>query len=209
MRDDMIGEKYGRWTVLYPTENTRKVHCRCECGNEADVYKTNLKRGISRSCGCYKVEKAIQDQTTHKGTGTRVYRIWRSMRRRCLEKDNPRYGGRGIKVCPEWDNDFITFRNWMLSQGYDENHPKGEQTIDRIDNDGDYCPENCRLANIKQQSANRSTRRELEYNGMSMSITEWNEKMGYPHGCIDNRIRKGWSIERAITEAPKRRVSNA
>ena len=61
MRDDMIGEKYGRWTVLYPTENTRKVHCRCECGYEADVYKTNLKRGISRSCGCYKVEKAIQE----------------------------------------------------------------------------------------------------------------------------------------------------
>lgn len=206
MRDDMIGEKYGRWTVLYPTENTRKVHCRCECGNEADVYKTNLKSGISRSCGCYKIEKATQDQTTHNESHTRLHRIWRSMKARCRDKNHSYYGGRGIKVCPEWENSFTAFRDWMISQGYDENHPKGEQTIDRINNDGDYCPENCRLANAKQQSENRRTRHELTYNGVSMSITEWNDKMGYPEGCIDNRIRKGWSIERAITETPKRRI---
>lgn len=92
----------------------------------------------------------------------------------------------------------------MLAHGYDENSAYGEQTLDRINNDGDYSPDNCRIASIQEQNLNRSTRHLLEYNGVTMSITEWNNKMGYPDGCIDNRIRKGWSIERAITEPPKR-----
>lgn len=207
MTNNLIGNKYGRWTVIAETEVTRKVLCRCDCGKESEVYKTNLLRGISRSCGCYKVEKAIKDQTTHNGTGTRIYRKWRSMRRRCRDKNNPIYGGKGIKVCPEWDNDFSAFRDWMLSQGFDENSGKYEQTIDCIDSNGDYCPENCRLATMHEQNLNKCTRRELEYNGERMSITEWNEKMGYFKGCIDNRLRKGWSIERAITEPPKRRIN--
>lgn len=201
-----IGDKIGRWTVIGLSEDARKVHCRCECGKEADVWKNNLSGHKSLSCGCLISDVTKQRNIKHNGTNTRLYSVWNNMRRRCYEKTNKRYhryGGRGIKVCEEWKNDFTAFRQWMLSQGYDETKTYGQQTLDRINNDGDYSPENCRLATIQEQNLNRSTRHLLEYNGEIMSITEWNTKMGYPDGCIDNRIRKGWDIERAITEKPR------
>lgn len=203
-----VGSKFGHWTVLGLTDDKKKALCRCDCGNKKIVWKTNLIYGKSSSCGCVPHAKTIERCTKHGGTKTRLYSVWSNMRRRCYETTNSRYhryGGRGIKVCPEWKDDFGAFREWMLSQGYDETSKYGEQTLDRIDNDGDYSPDNCRLANLKEQSANRCTRHLLEYNGISLSITEWNTKMGYPDGCIDNRIRKGWSAERAITTPPKRR----
>ena len=203
-----IGEKYGRWTVIGKSSDKRKARCRCECGNESDVFIQNLVRGLSISCGCLKREITIERNLKHGGTKTRLYCVWSNMRRRCYDVSNSRYcryGGRGIKVCPEWKDDFGAFRDWMISQGYDETSPYGKQTLDRIDNDGDYSPDNCRLATIQEQNKNRCTRHVLEYNGISMSITEWNKKMGYPEGCIDGRIRNGWSAEKAITTPPRRR----
>lgn len=206
---NLIGKRYGSWLVLNDTEDKRKVHCRCDCGTEKDVWRTNLTCGYSSSCGCVPHAKMIERCTKHGGTRTRLYTVWSNMRRRCYEPQNKRYaryGGRGITVCDEWKDDFGAFRDWMLAQGYDETSPYGKQTLDRIDNDGDYSPDNCRIVDIKKQNSNRCTRHLLEYNGFSMSITEWNNKMGYPDGCIDKRIRRGWSVERAITTPPKRRV---
>ena len=203
-----IGDTYGQWTVIGLVDDKRKIHCRCICGKEKDVWKANLTCGYSSSCGCQSLKKTIERCTTHGESKTRLYSVWSNMRRRCYEKSNSRYhgyGGRGIRVCPEWRNNFTAFRDWMLSQGYDETSEYGKQTLDRIDNNGDYSPDNCRLATIQEQNRNRCTRHILEYNGFSMSITEWNDKMGYPDGCIDNRIRKGWSVERAITTIPIRR----
>lgn len=203
-----VGDRYGHWTVIGLSDDKRKVHCKCDCGTERDVWRTNLSCNYSHSCGCVPHEKTIERCTTHGGTKTRLYSVWSNMRRRCYEPQNKRYhryGGRGIKVCNEWKDDFAAFRDWMLAQGYDETSAYGEQTLDRIDNDGDYTPENCRLATIQEQNLNRSTRHILEYNGVSMSITEWNNKMGYPEGLIDERIRHGWSTEMAITKPPKRR----
>lgn len=206
----MIGKKYGRWTVIGETNHPRKVHCRCECGKEADVWKPNLTSGKSLSCGCLTREITTKRNTKHNGANTRLYSVWSNMRRRCYDSRNSRYhryGGRGIKICSEWREDFDSFRQWMLSQGYDETASYGQQTLDRIDNDGDYSPDNCRLATIKEQCENRCNRHVLEYNGVSMSVTEWNEKMGYPDKLIEGRIRRGWPVEKAIT-TPVRRTKS-
>lgn len=203
----MIGNKYGRWTVIGYSEDKRKMRCRCECGNESDVWKSNLRSGKTLSCGCLISEATTKRNTTHNGTKTRLYSVWNNMLRRCYEEKNNRYhryGGRGINVCDEW-HEFSAFREWMLSQGYDEKSEYGKQTLDRIDNDGNYEPSNCRLTSIKEQNSNRSTRHLLTYNGETHSITEWNTIMGYSDGVIDNRIRKGWSADRAISTPQKRK----
>lgn len=205
----MIGNKYNRWTVVGYAEDKRKLHCRCECGKEADVWKGNLLSGKSKSCGCLISEVTTKRNLKHNGANTRLYSVWNNMIRRCYDERNNRYhryGGRGIKVCDEW-HEFSAFRDWMFSQGYDEKSEYGKQTLDRIDNDGNYEPSNCRLATIQEQNNNRCTKHLLTYNGEVHSITEWNNIMGYPDGLIDNRIRKGWSEERAISTPPKRKMA--
>ena len=207
MNEEMIGKKYGRWTVIGTTDDKRRVRCVCECGKERDVIKSNLKNGDSKSCGCYNLEQINKRTVKHGGKKTRLYAIWCSMRRRCNNKNDknyPRYGKRGIRVCDEW-NDFVAFRDWMLEQGYDEKSAYGEQTIDRIDNNGNYTPDNCRIATIKQQNSNRSSTRKLTYNGLTLSMAEWGRKMGYHNErVIGDRIRNGWSVEKAITTPPRK-----
>lgn len=134
----------------------------------------------------------------HSGKGTRLYRIWLSMRNRCNNPKTPRYadyGGRGIKVCEEWD-DFKTFHEWAIAHGYSEN-----LTIDRIDNDKGYYPENCRWADSWVQANNTRHCHMIEYCGETHSLSEWARILHISRPCLNNRILHcGYSIERAFTE---------
>lgn len=202
---DMKGEKIGRLTVLERAENTKSNKaqwlCLCDCGNKVVIPRSSFIRG-TKSCGCLRSDWAKENNRIHGMKKTRLYRIWSGMKDRCCNPNSKywgRYGGRGICVCDEWKN-FIDFYEWSLESGYSE-----KLTLDRIDNNGDYCPENCRWSTYKQQENNRSNNRILVHNGESHTISEWSEIVGIDQRLISQRLYHGWSAYRALTELPKRR----
>lgn len=197
---DLTDMKFGRLTVLSLAEKSRTGEtrwvCRCDCGKETIVQANNLKSGLVKSCGCARHEKLVEMHTIHGERGTRLYNIWAKMRDRCHDKSNMTYGGRGITICPEWDDSYTAFRNWALNNGYSD-----KLTIDRIDNDKGYFPENCRWVDAKAQARNRRSNRLYTYNGETLIAKEWEERYGLPRGRLRERIETlGWPIERALTE---------
>jgi len=169
---DRTGHRYGRLTVLERagTNNLKKVvwKCRCDCGNEAFKVSGDLVTGNSVSCGCYLKERI----TKHGGWQKSSYNTWRAMIRRCTvptDKDYPRWGGRGIKVCPEW-MDYTKF-------AADMGEPEGDETLDRVDPYGDYTKENCRWAGIKTQNRNVRVRAESKTGVIGVSLTYNNKYM--------------------------------
>lgn len=195
---DLTGRKFGKLTVI--REDGRKGKdllwlCKCDCGKYTTVFGNNLRRGHTKSCGCLQIK--------HKGTGSRLYTIWQHIKQRTCDKKHAayyRYGGRGITICDEWKNSFEAFRDWALENGYSDS-----LSIDRIDNDKGYFPENCRWVDVKAQSNNRSSCHLLTYNGETHNVTQWAEKLGMNPITLESRILNGWSVEKALT-TPVRKI---
>lgn len=138
----------------------------------------------------------------HGGKGTRIYRIWMKMRRRCSDpsEDNYlRYGGRGITVCDEWRDSFAAFRDWAIANGYAD-----DLTIDRIDNDGNYEPSNCRWATRKTQQNNTRRNHYITANGLTLTVAEWSERTGIKYDTLQTRLKKGWNPEKAVSTPARR-----
>ena len=192
---DIIGKKYNKLTCVKKDENKDKRYYifRCDCGNEKSIIASNVIGGYSTSCGCVKLKG---NNTKHGGKGTRLYHIWKSMRERCNNPNTNRhhiYYDRGIEICKEWDN-FSVFREWALLNGYND-----LLTIDRINGDNGYCPDNCRWATYTEQANNSSNAKMITYNGKTQSQSEWGRELGINHSTISNRMKKGWSIERVLS----------
>ena len=173
---DLTGQKFGRLTVIERAENDKngraRWKCICDCGNEIIVASYNLIKTITRSCGC--LSKDFPAHFVHGMHGTKIYRTWNRIKGRCLDQNNNRYrnyGGRGIMICDEW-LDFRKFYNYVSKL---EHFNEEGYTLDRINNDGNYCPDNVRWATAKEQAHNKRNNIIVEYNGIPMTLTEASE----------------------------------
>lgn len=177
--------------------------CKCDCGNTHIARGHTLRRGETKSCGCKRNELLGRSRRKHGMTNTRIYSIWAGMKNRCFNPLEPafkNYGNRGITVCDDWKNSFEVFCEWAMENGYSDN-----LSIDRIDNNGNYCPENCRWVTPEKQANNRRSNHYIEFNGETHTIQEWSRITGIRHGTIERRINKiGCSIEDALTRQPHR-----
>lgn len=191
---NLAGQRFGQLTVIEESGRIRKEvawKCKCDCGNYVTVAGYNLRSGHTRSCGCYMKEKAISVNKRHGLYGTRIHGIYTNMKTRCY---NPnyylfnRYGGRGITVCDEWlgENGLLRFWEWSEKNGYDSN-----KSIDRINNDKGYSPDNCRWVTMKDQQNNRTNNRVVEVSGVSKTMKQWSESLPVSYGTLQRHAKKG------------------
>ena len=198
---DLTGQRFGKLTVLRKQSTTKDGQavwvCVCDCGSIKLVRAGNLKSGDTVSCGCHKYELLRKKATKHGESKNRIYRIWWDMIHRCEYPGSNRYsyyGERGISVCDSWRSSFENFRDWALSSGYND-----DLSIDRINIDGNYCPENCRWATNVQQANNRRNAKRIMYRGEEHTLAEWSRILGFPYKLVHQRItRDGKSFEEAI-----------
>lgn len=210
---DLTGRRFGRLTVVGistrpDSGKQRGIRwlCKCDCGNEHIVISKNLTSGHVKSCGCLHDDLSAMRITKmnykHGKSKTRLYKIWTDMKKRCNNSNHwafGDYGGRGIKYAEEW-NEFEPFENWSLENGYAE-----ALTLDRIDNNSNYSPNNCRWVDRKVQANNRRNNVRYEYRGETHTLPELSELYGVSIYVLRGRIYRGWDIARAI-ETPVREV---
>ena len=201
-RIDITGQKFSHLTVLRYVGNDKRGQslweCLCDCGNKKIVTGAKLRWGEIKSCGC------AQHQGSHGLADSPIYNVWRTMKARCLNPNNhkyKRYGGRGITICDEWKDHFEMFYEWAIANGYAEG-----LSIDRIDNNGNYCPENCRWATAKEQSNNTHSNVFFTHDGQTHTIAQWAEICGITKAALYHRLERGWSIAEALTTKTKMEV---
>lgn len=196
------GEQFGYLTVIARAENAGNGHsrwlCRCKCGKETTVVSSHLKSGKIKSCGCWWQERKHEYRKTHSHSNERIYHIWKAMKQRCYSENSSRYadyGGRGIRICAEWKDNFESFYSWAINNGYNDN-----MTIDRIDNNGNYSPSNCRWISKAEQNLNKRNSHLITYKGETKTMTEWARKMHLPPSVVQYRLNKAkWSVEKTLT----------
>lgn len=201
MGEITYGQEFGNLTVLGLSlvkrvgPKTKPIYvCKCKCGKVVEVSQIELLTQHKKSCGC------LQKKYDPSMKG-RLYEIWKNMRRRCNDPKNKRwknYGGKGIKICDEW-NDYLTFRTWAYSNGY-----RDDLTIDRIDIDKGYTPENCKWSTAKEQANNTSRNHFITYEGKTYTMSQFADYIGLSYSALQHRIERGWSIERIVSQ-PQRR----
>jgi hypothetical protein len=195
-----VGSKYRRLTVIKESGRKRGAIlylCKCDCGSEKEVIGYDLRNGKVVSCGCFKRERLKNLKSTHGLSHHRLYNTYYNMVERCGNENDPNYnhyGGRGIKVCEEWLDDFMSFYNWSMENGYSD-----KLTIDRTDNNGNYEPNNCRWVTQKEQNENRRANRYVDIDGVIKSFSKWCEIYQINYQTALLRAKKGMSDYEAIT----------
>jgi len=210
-KKDLSGQKFGRLKVIcYSGEELQGSSlwtCICDCGKTIQKTSRVLTSGNTRSCGCMlddfrrspKFERRIRDGR-ETPSGKVIYRRWIGMRNRCNNPNDPsyiRYGGRGICVCEEWEDNFPAFLQWSYANGWAK-----DLSLDRIDNDGPYSPENCRWTSNIIQSNNKRNNHYLDWHGETKSVSDWGREVGIQPATIIGRLKRGWSVEDALTISP-------
>lgn len=189
----------GPYKKLYNTKYKLVVLCKCSCGNIKEILHQSILQHKTKSCGCYHKERNKEVQTTHGLRKHSIYAIWKSMKQRCYNFKNKgykNYGKRGIKVCQEWLDNFQTFYDWAIQNGY-----KKGLSIERKENNGNYCPENCKWASKQEQANNtRSNNRIYAFNE-TKTLMQWSKdsRCNVNYDCLKRRIILGWDSEKAIT----------
>lgn len=206
---DLTGQRFGRLTVIcrandFVCSSGRKItmwHCLCDCGTEKDIASTSLINRATTSCGCWNYEQMCNKEIKHKKHGERdtvLYQRWCGMKDRCNDPKRLRYNGRGITVCDEWKNDYMSFAEWSRNNGFRE-----DLTLDRIDNDKGYYPENCRWTDITTQQNNKENNVRISFDGETHTQAEWSRLTGLNRYLIHDRLERGWSVYRTLTTPPK------
>lgn len=189
---DLSGKRFGRiYVISYigRIDNRSKYNCECDCGNKLVVASTSLVTGNTTSCGCARLDKLKQPRK-HGLVGTKEYVIWKAIRQRCNNKNNrdyKDYGGRGIKIHTDWDD----FNNFIKDMG---SRPSDKHTIGRIDNNGNYEPNNCRWETIEDQCNNKRTNILVTIGAETKNVTQWCKHFGVKYHTVISRINRGWSI---------------
>ena len=208
-RENLKGRKFNKLQVIdfYGNKKGRTYwQCKCDCGKVCILEAYKIKSGHTKSCGCLGVENKktlYKYSIKHKKMDTKLYRVWQNMKRRCYTASSnsyKNYGARGIKVCKEWSQDFISFYNWAMANGYKEN-----LTIDRINVNGNYEPNNCRWATMEEQANNKRNNVFINYNGEKLSINQWSKKTGIKRETIYWRLQHGFSLEKVFSKENFRR----
>lgn len=210
IKHDLTGKHFGKLTVINYAGKDKTNHslwnCRCECGKTKIIVGYSLIKGSTVSCGCYNREiiRTQKANLKHGCSNTHIYQVWKAMKQRCYNKNNKfysRYGARGITICDEWKNNFQAFYDWSMSNGY-----RNGLTIDRINNNGNYEPNNCRWVTIMVQENNKSNTLFYEYRGQTYNLQELAEMSGIKRNVLYQRLHTcKWDIEKALTKPIKKR----